>query len=281
MTDTVLVTGATGFVGRNLVPALRALGKQVIPFGIEDGDIARDPLPFDGVSHVFHLAARVFVPESWSDPLPFYAVNVLGTVNVLDHCRKSKTPLTLVSSYVYGPPQQLPVSEDHPASAFNPYGHTKLQAEEVCLFFQKVYGIPVTIIRPFNLYGAGQDKRFLIPMLVQQALDPGQDAFRVQDPHPRRDHLHVDDLVSLLIATMDGPRSIYNAGSGESVSIADIVAVLNRLTGAPKAIVAEGQSRPNEVMDVYADISKARNDFGWQPRVTLEEGLKGLLHPPA
>jgi len=277
MTDTVLVTGATGFVGRNFVPALRENGLRVLTFSTADGDIASSPLPFDGVGHVFHLAAKVFVPESWATPLPFYSVNVLGTLNVLEHCRKSKTPLTLVSSYVYGPPDSLPVREDHPLRAFNPYGHTKVMAEDVCQFFQKVYGIPVTIIRPFNLYGPGQDQRFLIPMLVGQALDPAQDAFRVQDPHPKRDHLHIADLVSLLAATIDGPRSVCNAGSGESVSIADIVSVLNRLTGKNKPLIAEGQTRPNEVMDVYADVSKALKDFGWSPRVTLEQGLGQLL----
>jgi nucleoside-diphosphate-sugar epimerase len=264
-------------VGRQLVLALGEQAYNVISFSIENGDITRDPLPMDGIDHVFHLAAKVFVPESWSAPLPFYNVNVLGTVNVLEHCRSRKVPVTLVSSYVYGTPQRLPVSEDHPAQAFNPYCHTKLMAEDVCLFYQRVYGVPVTIVRPFNLYGPGQDSRFLIPMLVRQAVDPSRKAFRVQDPDPKRDHLHVQDLASLLIRTIDGPRSIYNAGTGKSASIADIVAILNRLTGSTRTIIAEGQPRANEVMDVYADITRARTELGWQPQVTLDEGLRRLL----
>jgi nucleoside-diphosphate-sugar epimerase len=264
-------------VGRQLLLTLHEQEYRVIPYSIENGDITCDPLPIDGVDHVFHLAAKVFVPESWSAPLPFYNVNLLGTVNVLEHCRKRKVPVTLVSSYVYGTPQRLPVSEDHPVQAFNPYCHTKLLAEDVCLFYQRVHGVPVTIVRPFNLYGPGQDSRFLIPMLVRQAVDPNQTVFRVQDPHPRRDHLHVQDLAALLVRTIDGPRAIYNAGSGQSVSIADIVAVLNRLTGSAMEIVAEGQPRANEVMDVYADITRARNELGWQPQMSLDEGLGRLL----
>src|SRR5579863_1870753 len=156
MNKEVLVTGATGFIGRPLSDALERAGCEVIRHSVANGDIANCALPDSSAKHVYHLAARTFVPDSWSDPRSFYATNVLGTVNVTEYCRRHNASLTMVSSYVYGKPQVLPISEEHPVAAFNPYGHTKLLAEEVCRHYAQQFGIHVTVIRPFNVYGPGQ-----------------------------------------------------------------------------------------------------------------------------
>ena len=193
----ILVTGANGFIGSHLVPALRAAGYLVSTHSTRQGDIRNCTLDFEGIGHVFHLAARTFVPDSWSDPLSFYEVNLLGTVNVLEFCRSHGTSLTLISSYVYGPPARLPISEDEPLRAFNPYSHTKILAEETALYYQRQFAVPVTIIRPFNVYGPGQDRRFLIPTILWQAIDPGQAAIEVADLNPRRDYIFIADLVDL------------------------------------------------------------------------------------
>src|SRR5271167_2777526 len=124
MKNEILVTGATGFLGRHLVTALESLGLTVRQHSSADGDVATCPLPMEGVSQVFHLAGRSYVPESWRNPRDFYQTNVIGTVNVLEHCRQNQAALTLVSSYVYGQPQRLPIAEDHPVAAANPYSHT-------------------------------------------------------------------------------------------------------------------------------------------------------------
>ncbi len=273
----ILVTGASGFVGRHLLPALERAGCRVCAFSLDDGDIARSPLPFTGVARVFHLAARMFVPESWNDPRSYYETNVLGAVNVLEWCRRERAAITLVSSYVYGHPRCLPISEDHPLDAFNPYGHTKLLAEDVARFYQRHFAVPVTIVRPFNLYGLGQDPRFLIPSLVRQVLDPAQPEIRVADTRPRRDYLYIDDFVELLLATFNGPPGTYNAGSGRSVGIGDLVDVINRAAGLHKPVVCEGRPRPDEVLDVVADISHAAECLAWRPRVSLEEGIAAML----
>src|ERR1039458_4815735 len=114
MKNETLVTGATGFLGRHLVAALESQGHAVRRHSSTDGDIADCPLPTEGVSHVFHLAGESYVPESWRNPQAFYRTNVMGTVNVLEHCRRNQAALTLISSYVYGEPQRLPIAEDHP-----------------------------------------------------------------------------------------------------------------------------------------------------------------------
>lgn len=273
----ILVTGGRGFVGSHLVAALRAQGYVVRSISTSDGDIARADLSFPYVRHVFHLAAKMFVPDSWVSPGQFYSTNVLGTVNVLELCRRNHASLTLVSSYVYGQPKYLPVSEEHPVEAFNPYAHTKILAEEIARFFERQFRLRLTIVRPFNIFGPGQDKRFLIPTILSQALDPDVEIIRVADRRPKRDYLYVDDFIALLMATFElNASGTYNAGSGISTSIEDLVAIINQAAGTNKAIVSDDNERPGEVLDVAADISHAASKLLWMPRITLQEGIAAM-----
>jgi len=275
MKNEILVTGASGFLGRHLVKALEARGHRVRPHSSAQGDIANCPLPIEGVDHVFHLAAKSFVPDSWTHSQDFYRTNVVGTVNVLDHCRRHRTPVTLISSYVYGQPQRLPISEDHPLSALNPYGHTKILAEEVARFYEQLFGIRLVIVRAFNMYGPGQNPPYLIPKIVQQALDPGVAEIRLKDLRPKRDYLFVTDAVEMLLATLgDKVRGIYNLGSGESASVAEVAELICKAAGTRKPIISEEQPRPQEVMDVRADISRAYSDLAWRPTTSLADGIR-------
>jgi nucleoside-diphosphate-sugar epimerase len=278
LTDSILITGATGFVGTHLVAELRRHGRRVQTHSRRDGDIARCALDFENVGHVVHLAGRTFVPESWTSPMDFYDTNVMGTVNVLDFCRRKRIPLTFVSSYVYGKPRTLPIDESHPVQAFNPYSHSKILAEQVVGYFADHFGVGATIVRPFNVYGPGQDDRFLLPTLVRQALDPGCARIVVRDARPRRDFLHVRDFNALLLATIDRePGGIFNAGSGQSVGIPELVAAIARATGCDKPIETTDETRPDEVMDVVADISCARAALGWTPAVDLDAGVRDTI----
>jgi UDP-glucose 4-epimerase len=260
-----------------LVAALRARGETVREFSEQDGNIASAPLLFPGVGTVYHLAARTFVPESWREPRPFFETNVLGLVNVLEFCRRQKASLVLISSYVYGHPRALPISEDHPLEAYNPYSLTKILAEQTAAFYRDKHGVPATIIRPFNLYGPAQSEAFLIPMLIRQALDPTCAYYEVADDRPRRDHLFVDDLIELAIACRERPGGIYNAGSGISVGIADLVALINLAAGVSKPLRSRGEGRPEEVLDVVADIRRAAAELNWRPRVSLREGIAATV----
>jgi nucleoside-diphosphate-sugar epimerase len=274
----ILVTGADGFIGSHLVSALRAAGHVVFTHSRRQGDIRSCDLIYEDVGHVFHLAARTFVPESWSAPLSFYEVNLLGTVNVLEFCRARGASITLASSYVYGPPARLPISEDEPLCAFNPYSQTKILAEETARYYQRQFGIPVTIIRPFNVYGPGQNRRFLIPTILTRAIDPDQAAIVVADLRPRRDYLYVADLIDLLVRTaFRREGGIFNAGSGSSCGVGEVIALVNELLSVPKPVRSDNLMRPDEVSDVMADISRARAEFAWVPGVTLRDGLRRTL----
>jgi len=278
MKNEILVTGATGFLGQHLVAALQRDGHRLRQHSSIDGDIARCDLPMEGVGHVFHLAAKTFVPESWKEPRSFYEVNVLGTLNVLDHCRRHGAALTLVSSYVYGTPQRLPIDEEHPLAAFNPYSQTKILAEETARFYERYYDLRLVLVRPFNLYGPGQSARFLIPSLVHQAIDPMARILRVKNLRSKRDYLYVEDAVALLTRTVEpNIRGTYNVGSGSSASVEDVAQLVNRAAGENKPLVCEEEERPVEVMDVVADVSRAKNELGWSPQTELGAGIAATV----
>jgi nucleoside-diphosphate-sugar epimerase len=278
--SSILVTGASGFVGRLLVTALKEKGHHVEEYSAEQGDIASDILPDIKADLVFHLAARTFVPDSWKDPESFYDVNVRGTIKVLEYCRAHGASLAFISSYVYGRPDSLPISEHHPLRAANPYGQTKVLGEELCRFYELSFRVPVTIVRPFNLYGPGQPEHFLIPTLIAQALSPASAEIVVNDETPRRDYIFVTDLIELLTRVADDPKpGAYNAGSGCSYSVAEIVAMINNMVPQPKILRTRGEVRPNEIQDVVADIRRARETFGWEPGVSMQEGLSRMISP--
>jgi nucleoside-diphosphate-sugar epimerase len=274
----VLVTGSTGFAGRPLTAALRCAGYLVHEFSSRTGDIARHPFDFPHViRHVYHLAARTFVPASWKEPAAFYETNVLGTINALEFCRRTGASITVVSSYVYGQPEFLPIREDHRVRAFNPYSHSKILAEQAAEYYASAFGIAVTIVRPFNMYGPGQPEQFLIPTLIRQALDPGVGQIEVADDRPRRDYVHVQDVVALLLSLRSaGALGTFNAGSGISTSIRELADIICDAAGTHKPLRSRGESRPEEVLDVVADISRARA-LGWTPRISLRDGIRSMI----
>lgn len=271
----ILVTGASGFLGRHLVRELRHRGETVIAHSTREGNLATSPPSSAGVRHVFHLAAKTYVPDSWKRPVEFYRTNVLGTANVLEYCRACGATFTLASSYMYGRPESLPISEDHPLRAFNPYGHSKLLAEEIALFYRDTFGLKVSIVRPFNLYGPGQSEDFLIPTLIAQALSPECEAITVADLAPKRDYIYVADVVDLLIrlGVKTDIGGTYNAGTGLSTSVLELAQTIADLAGTTKPILSRNQTRPNEVLDTVADIRRASDALGWQPKVTVRDGL--------
>jgi len=274
----ILVTGSGGFVGSHLLPRLAADGHEVVPHDLAQGDLAETSPVAKGIDAVIHLAARSFVPESWQDPPAYYRANTLAAANVLEYCRRSGSRLVLVSSYVYGTPRYLPIDEDHPLEAFNPYGHSKILAEEIARYYARTFGVPVSIVRPFNLYGPGQRDSFLIPTLIRQVLDPSRERIEVLDARPRRDFLYIGDFVDLLARlAASSVTGVFNAGSGVSTSIAELAELLCRLTRVSKPLADLGRPRPDEVLDMHASIEKAARELGWRPATTLEQGLEKTL----
>ena len=279
MADLVIVTGARGFVGPHVVRALRDAGFEVLEHARGDGDLSETwPRKWPKASHVVHLAGRTFVPDAWSDPAPFHRDNVRATSHVLEYCRETGASLVHVSSYVYGVPERLPIDERHPVRPFNPYAESKIAAERAVEDYRTRFGVGATVVRPFNLYGPGQDARFLIPTIIRQALDPSLEAITVADDRPRRDYLHVRDLAGLIVTALRAPTGgLYNAGSGESHSVRDVADRVGELSGHRKPLRVTGPVRPNEILDVVADVTRAADGLGWRPRIRFTEGLQDTI----
>ncbi|WP_211252167.1 NAD-dependent epimerase/dehydratase family protein [Arenimonas metalli] len=273
------MTGSGGFLGRRLVARLRANGWDVVELGRANGfDLLSDELPARAGDLVFHLAAETGVPDSWDNPARFHLVNTHGTVRVLDACRRAGASLVFVGAYIYGVPVQLPISEAHPLDPNNPYAFSKWMAEQACEWFARQYSMNVTAVRLFNVYGAGQSDRFIVPRILTQALDASAPDIRLLDLEPRRDYLYVDDAVDALLASeSSGGYRLYNVGSGSSHSVQDVVDAVFAAVGSSKPVVATGEKRRNEIPDVRADCSRLHADSGWSPRFSLEAGIRAMV----
>lgn len=274
-----LLTGATGFLGLHLGAALTASGVEVRGVARSSGhDILLDELPLDGVDHVFHLAAATGVLAAWADPSDVLLINSHGTVRVLDQCRRARVPVTFASTYIYGKPHYLPVAENHPVTPSNPYSLSKILAEEACRGFAGMYDLPVSVLRVFNIYGPGQDERFLVPLILRQAMDASLPEVVVQDLSPRRDYVHVADVVRAFLATtrLSG-FAVFNVGSGVSHSVAEVIELACAAAGQNKIARQTGAVRPADVPDTVADIRAIVAALGWAPRISLAEGLRGMV----
>ncbi|MCT7605864.1 NAD-dependent epimerase/dehydratase family protein [Aliarcobacter butzleri] len=277
----ILVTGANGFIGSALIESLESFGFNIIKFNSSDGDISNynflKKYENMDIDHIFHLAAKTFVPDSWENPLEFYKTSVLGTGQILELCRHKNIPLTFISAYLYGLPEKLPISEDDKVKSNNPYAHSKYLSEELCRFYSEYYNVKVTIARPFNIYGKNQKDMFLIPYIIKQVLN--DDVINVKDLYPKRDYIYLDDLIDGLVKTIENKKqfSIYNFGSGSELSVQEIIDIIQKIAGTKKEIISEKQERPNEIMNVIADITKAKYELGWEPKFSFEKGIKYII----
>jgi nucleoside-diphosphate-sugar epimerase len=273
----VLVTGSSGFIGSHLVRALREKQYEVLCFSSKDGDIANITAldSFQNIDHVYHLAARTFVPDSWDNVYDYFRVNIMGLVTSLEFCRKKKCPITVVSTYVYGDPQYLPIDEKHPVVAASPYHESKIVGENICAFYSNAFSIKVTILRVFNVYGEGQNERFLIPKIYSQANDDSIKEISVLDLKPRRDFIYIDDVIAALLLSLRAPKpyAVYNVGIGVSASVEEVIQGILRVTGISKSYRSTNIKRPSEIPDCVADISLIRTDLGFVPKFTLLDGL--------
>lgn len=274
----IIVTGAAGFIGKALCQRLVTEGREVLALSRADGDV-RDPdlwanLPSARV--VVHLAASSYVPDSWEAPTAFLAANVAGTQQVLDWCKRRGARMVFSSAYVYGLPASLPISESDPVRPNNPYALSKYMGEQCCEFSSRYLGVDVTALRIFNVFGHGQREEFLFPTLIKQ-LTSSQ--IMVKDLAPRRDYVYLSDVIEAFVRAIDMPQGfrLMNIGSGQSHSVADIIAHLQKAAGTSLPVVSEAMPRPQEISDVRADISLAKKILGWEPAFDLAAGIQDIL----
>jgi UDP-glucose 4-epimerase len=292
------VTGGAGFIGSNLVGELVARGANVAVLdnlssgyrrNLESfpamkfvgGDI-RDPNAvrgaMEGCEVVFHLAASVGNKRSIDKPLEDAAVNVLGTIQILECARELAVRKVVISSSagVFGELKTLPIREDHPLAPDSPYGCTKLCEENLGLVWAKLYGLETVCLRYFNVFGRRQ--RFdaygnVIPIFVFQALR-GEPLTIFGDGEQTRDFVHARDVVAANIgaALRPGLSGVFNIGSGYRVSINELVRLIAEVSEL-ELDVRHGPERPGDVRHSLADISAAHEGFGFAPSSDFKGNL--------
>lgn len=277
----VLLTGASGFIGTHLHPALQGAGHEVVALAGRQAVNLCDAAAVAGLPPcevIIHLAGAGNPTDFDRDPATSWEINVAGTLHLLNYARACQAQhFVLASTYVYGAPEHLPVSEDHPVRPPHAYPRSKYVCEQMLAQFVKDAGLRGTSLRIFNVYGPGQSPHMLIPTLLQQLFKP---QMQLQNPVPRRDFVHVHDVVQAFVAACERSGDVYeayNIGSGSSLSVAELVALLLRLAGTHPEVSYSQQVRVGEVNEVVADIAKAARELGWHPTIALEQGLQELL----
>ena len=303
----ILVTGAEGFIGSHLTEALVAEGHDVRAMVLynyagswgwleqsavrDDVEVflsdVRDPYgvaqAMEGCELVFHLAALIGIPYSYYAPASYVETNVTGTLNVVQAARDVGAKVIHTStSEVYGTAQCVPIGEDHPIIGQSPYSASKIGADHIALSYNRAFGLPVAVARPFNTYGPRQSNRAVIPTIISQ-IAAGERAIKLGSLSPTRDFNYVDDTVQGLLAIANAQAAVgevINLGSGFEISIGDTVALIAEIAGADVEIIGEeARVRPqaSEVERLVAANDKAQELTGWQPVFGGRDGLaKGL-----
>jgi len=235
-----------------------------------------------GVDTIFHLGALISIPYSYVHPVETVQTNVIGTMNVLEACRKTGAKLVHTStSEVYGTALRVPIDEDHPLQGQSPYSASKIGADKLVESYYRSFDVPAITIRPFNTYGPGQSNRAVIPTIITQALSG--DVVRLGNLDAIRDFTYLDDTVDgFLLAGMADlwNGETFNLGTGEEIRIGAVAELIFRIMGKqPEIQVEQGRLRPekSEVLRLISDNQKAKTALNWQPRVGMEEGLRRTI----
>jgi NAD dependent epimerase/dehydratase len=303
--QTVLVTGAGGFIGSQLVESLLVEGARVrafvrynsrgdpgllrlLPVELSErlelisGDLRDQRTIYEaarGCGLVFHLGALISIPYSYRHPHEVAEVNFMGTLNVLMACRDLGIPRLIhtSTSEVYGTARHAPIDEDHPLQGQSPYSASKIGADKMAESFYCAYNLPVVTVRPFNTFGPRQSARAIIPTIITQALV--HSTIHLGNLDTTRDFTYVSDTVHgfLCAASAAGVEGgVFNLGTGEEIRIGDVAERIAQKVGHPVEIIVDPERlRPekSEVLRLISDNHLARETLGWSPQIGLDDGL--------
>jgi len=307
LSEKVLITGAAGFIGSHLGERLVEAGARVIgvdnlddfydtgfkrrniadlsenaSFEFVEADI-RDAPAVDRLflstrpDKVIHLAARAGVRPSIEDPASYVSVNVDGTANILQSASHAGVDRMIFasSSSVYGNNRKVPFHEDHPVDhPISPYAATKKAGELLCHTWFHLHSMPITCLRLFTVFGPRQRPDLAIYKFLQK-VSVGEEIPVFGDGSSKRDYTYVGDIIDGVMAALDGNEGfgVYNLGRGEPVSLNEMVSTIEQVTGQ-KALIRRLPSQPGDVDITFADVSRARDEFDYDPSVKFGEGVE-------
>lgn len=305
----VMVTGAGGFLGSHLVEQLLAEGAEVRAFvrynsrgdpgllrliqtkdrsrlEIVAGDLRDENAIRKAVEAsqiIFHMGAMISIPYSYRHPVEVAETNFMGTLNILVACRDYKVERLIhtSSSEVYGTALQVPINESHPLQGQSPYSASKIGADKLAESFFCAYELPVVTVRPFNTYGPRQSARAVIPTIITQALS--LNSIRLGNQNTSRDFTFVKDTVAGLMKAAESTGvegQVLNLGTGQEIRIGDLAQKIIQKIGRSVEIDMDPvRLRPerSEVLRLLSDNTLARKSLGWEPKVSLDDGLNETI----
>ena len=302
-----LVTGAAGFIGSHLSEALLAMGHDVV--GV-DAFIPYYPRPLketnlkplidhprfvfheldlrtaelapavDGCDVIFNEAAMAGLMKSWSEFELYVSCNIIATKRLLEAARDARTAqfIHISTSSVYGK-DAVGAPEDKPLTPFSPYGVTKVGAENLCRAFEANFGVPVTILRYFSVYGPRQRPDMAYNILIRALLD-GRSFTMYGDGEQSRSNTYVADCVNATLLAFEKRDAalgeVFNIGGGEVVTLNDVIRMLEELTGK-KAVIERKPPRPGDQKHTAANIAKAQRILGYKPATPVLDGLRAQV----
>ena len=301
MSDTFLVTGGCGFVGSHIVKDL-VLQKQEVKV-IDDlsrGSLDRirevlDKVDFikgdirdaetvskvmENVDVVIHTAAQVSVTKSIENPLYDGSVNILGTITLLEEAKKRgiKRFIHFSSAAIYGDPKYIPIDEEHPKNPLSPYGVSKLSSDYYARMYHQLYKVPTVVIRPFNIYGPGQNPgdpyAGVITIFIERAIRNKPPI--IYGGTQTRDFVNVKDVVKAVLLAVEKDKAIghaFNIASGTEITIDKLAEIVIRISDSKIEAIHE-KFREGEILRSVASIEKAKQILGYKPEVSLVDGLR-------
>ena len=308
MSNKILVTGATGFIGSHLVEFLVKKSYNVIAFdrynisnnyGFLENSKFKNDIEFvlgdirdydsvnramKGCKKCIHLAALIGIPYSYISPLAYLRTNIEGTYNILESARSYNYDEVIVTSTseIYGSAQFTPMDEKHPMAPQSPYAASKVAADQLSMSYFKSFGLPIKIIRPFNVYGPRQSSRAIIPTIINQMLQ--SDKLNLGNIDIIRDYTYVEDTVSAFVKILKSNKiygEVVNVGTNHPIKIRKIIEEISLIMNKKVKIITDKKKiRPkqSEVFELLCDNSKIKKLTSWKEKVSFNKGLKNTIN---
>jgi GDP-4-dehydro-6-deoxy-D-mannose reductase len=300
MKKRIVITGVNGFVGHHLAQKLSANNIDVIGVGRDESvapeltdivteyhaaNLIEQWPEISNVDAIIHLAGLAAVGPSFDNPQLYINANSAMVTNMCEfYTKQEKKPriISVSSGAIYGPHQELPITENSAIGLSSPYAVSKVLTENQCQYYS-ARGLECVVVRPFNHIGPGQGKGFILPDFFNRLSEADTSAtIRVGNINSKRDYTDVRDIVDAYSRIALAPKlahSLYNVCSGKSISGQDILSILKRAVNKPDVQFEIDPSliRPTDAMDIYGDASRLRDELGWQPTYSIDKTIADFV----